>query len=144
MRKIIILFILIFATIFSCGCNEKTDNYEPISLYVVDIDCLNNEKILDVVNNKYLDEGAYLIITDSNKYVFFKGCKKQYTNINLQLENKTLFINCHIKYSSKNTSSLYLIKEKNTTSSNNKYHFFDTILLKINNKEVPFNSIIKL
>ncbi len=141
MRKALLLIILISTTIIFYGCNKNSNEDNPISLYSVDISSLNNKKILDVIHDEGLEEGVYQIITDSNKYIFFKGLKNEYVDIDSTLDDKTLIISCNTSPSSEDSNKLYVIREKNTTSSSYKNIFFDTILLRINDKEVPFKSI---
>ena len=141
MRKALLLIILISTTIIFYGCNKNSNEDNPISLYSVDISSLNNKKILDIIHDESLEEGVYQIITDSNKYIFFKGLKNEYVDIDSTLDNKTLIISCNTSPSSEHSNKLYVIREKNTTSSNDKNIFFDTILLKINDKKVSFKSI---
>lgn len=141
MRKTLLFIILISTTIILYGCNKNSNEDNPISLYSVDISSLNNKKILDIIYDKSLEEGVYQIITDNNKYVFFKGLKNEYVNIDSTLDDKTLIISCNTSPSAEYSNKLYVIREKNTTSSNDKNIFFDTILLKINDKKVSFKSI---
>lgn len=141
MRKSLLLIILISTTIIFYGCNKNSNEDNPVSLYSVDISSLNNKKILDVIHDESLEEGVYQIITDSNKYIFFKGLKNEYVDIDSTLDNKTLIISCNTSTSSEDSNKLYVIREKNTTSSSDKNIFFHTILLKINDNEVPFKSI---
>lgn len=144
MKKILLLILLICNTCFIYGCNKDSKEDMPVSIYSVDINSLSNKKILSIINNENLEEGVYQIITTNNNYIFFKGIKNEYTNVSLALDNKALIIKCDTIPSSENISKLYLIKEKNITSSNDKNNFFDTIILKINNKESYFNSINKI
>lgn len=144
MRKTLLFIILISTTIILYGCNKNSNEDNPISLYSVDISSLNNKKILDVIYDESLEEGVYQIITDNNNYIFFKGLKNKYVDIDSTLDDKTLIISCNTSPSSEDSNKLYVIREKNTTSSNDKNIFFDTILLKINDKEVPFKSIHKI
>lgn len=141
MRKTLLLIILISITIIFYGCNKNSNEDSPISLYSVDISSLNNKKILNVIHDESLEEGVYQIITDSNKYIFFKSLKNEYVDIDSTLNNKTLIISCNTSPSSEDSNKLYVIREKNTTFSNDKNIFFDTILLKINDNQVPFKSI---
>ena len=144
MKKILLLIILISAAIIFYGCNKNSNEDSPISLSSVDISSLNNKEILDVIYDSDLEEGVYRITTKNNSYIFFKGIKNEYIDVGLHLEDKTLIINCNTTSSSQETSKLYVIKEKGSTSSKDKNIFFDTIMLKINNKEVPFNSVYLL
>lgn len=141
MRKILLLIIFISTTIIFYGCNKHSNEDSPVSLSCVDISSLNNKKILNIIYDESLEEGVYQIVTNSNKYIFFKGIKNEYTNINSTLDDKTLIINCNTTSSSEYSNKLYVITEKNTTSSEDKNIFFNTIILKINNKETHFNSV---
>lgn len=141
MRKTLLLIILISTSIIFYGCSENSNEDSPVSLLSVDINSLNNKKILDIVYNDNLMDGVYQIVTTNNNYIFFNGIKNEYSYITLNLEDKTLIINCKTISSSKINKKLYVIREKSNTSSNDKSIFFDTILLKINDKKVPFNSI---
>lgn len=141
MRKTLLLIILVSTSIIFYGCNKNSNEDSPVSLSSIDISSLNNKKILDIIYDKDLDEGVYQIITDNNNYIFFKGIKNEYIDISSKLDDKTLIISCNTKSSSKNSNKLYVVREKNATSSKEKNVFFDTILLKIHDKEVPFNSI---
>lgn len=144
MKKILLLIILISTAIIFYGCNKNSNEDSPISLSSIDISSLNNKEILDVIYDSDLEEGVYRITTKNNSYIFFKGIKNEYIDVGLHLEDKTLIINCNTTSSSQETSKLYVIKEKGSTSSRDKNIFFDTIRLKINNKEVPFNSVYLL
>ncbi|HBI93726.1 MAG TPA: hypothetical protein DDY58_15630 [Terrisporobacter glycolicus] len=144
MKKILLLIILISTAIIFYGCNKNSNEDSPISLSSIDISSLNNKEILDVIYDSDLEEGVYRITTKNNSYIFFKGIKNEYIDVGLHLEDKTLIINCNTTSSSQETSKLYVIKEKGSTSSRDKNIFFDTIMLKINNKEVPFNSVYLL
>ncbi|MCC3867376.1 hypothetical protein [Terrisporobacter mayombei] len=141
MRKRLLLIILISTAIVFYGCNKNSKEDSPVSLSSVDISSLNNKKILDVIYDNDLEEGVYQIITSNNKYIFFKGVKNEYIDVSSDLEDKILVINCNTISSSEEVNKLYVIREKNSTSSKDKNLFFDTIMLEVNNKEVPFNSV---
>lgn len=144
MKKILLLIILISTAIIFYGCNKNSNEDSPISLSSVDISSLNNKEILDVIYGSNLEEGVYQITTKNNSYIFFKGVENEYIDVGLHLEDKMLIINCNTTSSSEETRKLYVIKEKGSTSSRDKNIFFDTIMLKINNKEIPFNSVYLL
>lgn len=141
MKKTLLLIILIFTTIIFYSCNKNLDKDSPVSLFNVDIDSLNNKKMLALIYDQSLKEGVYEIITDNNKYIFFKGIKHEYVGISSKIEDETLLINCNIISSSEDSNKLYVIREKNTTSSKDKSVLFNKIVLKINDKDIPFNSI---
>lgn len=144
MRKTLLIILLLSTTIIFYSCNKKSDDESPVSISSVDINSLSNTKILNIIYDKNLNEGIYQITTDNNTYILFKGIKNEYTDINSELEDETLIINCNTSIASKNTNKLYVIRERNTTSSENKSVFFHTIIMKVNNKEGPFNSIFKI
>ena len=141
MRKALLLIILISTAIIFYGCNKNSKEDSPVSLSSVDISSLNNKEILDVIYDNNLEEGVYQIITSNNHYIFFKGIKNEYIDVSSELEDKTLVIDCNTISSSEEINKLYVIREKNSTSSKDKNVFFDTIMLKVNNEEVPFNSV---
>ncbi|MEW9077644.1 hypothetical protein [Terrisporobacter glycolicus] len=144
MKKILLLIILIYTAIIFYGCNKNSNEDIPISLSSIDISSLNNNEILDVIYDSNLEEGVYQITTKNNRYIFFKGIKNEYIDVGLELKDKMLIINCNTTFSSEEINKLYVIKEKGSTSSKGKNIFFDTIMLKVNNKEVPFNSVYLL
>lgn len=142
--KKVLLFALLIATTVLYGCTKITIENSPVSIYSVDIEALNNDKILNIIHDNSLEEGIYKITTENNLYIFFKGIKNEYLDIHSKLDNKTLILSCNSSPSLKNTNKLYVIREKNTTSSNTKNILFDKILLKVNNKEVSFSKSINL
>lgn len=138
--KKILLSILVISTIFCFGCN-KDDNSDMVQLNPIDITALSNKDIKDVVEDDSLDEGVYQINTSSKKYIYFYGKKHNFIDIDCTLENKTLIISASTEKSSSISKQLFVIYEKNTTSSDNKLTYFDTINLSIDKKNVPFKSI---
>lgn len=140
MRKVL-LFALLISTTILYGCTKSTIENSPVSIYSVDIEALNNNKILNIIYDNSLEEGVYKITTDNNVYIFFKGIKNEYMDVSSKLDNKTLIITCNSSPSLKNSNKLYVIRDKNTTSSSTKNILFDKILLKVNNTEVSFKSI---
>lgn len=143
MKKVLLLALLIATTVLY-GCTKSTIENSSVSIYSVDIEALNNNKILNIIHDDSLEEGIYKITTDNNIYIFFKGLKNEYLDISSKLDNKTLIVYCNSSPSLKNTNKLYVIREKNTTSSGTKNMLFDEILLKVNNKEVSFIKSINL
>lgn len=144
MKKILLFIILIFIAIIFYGCNKNSKEYSPFSLSAIDISSLNNKKILDVIYENNLEEGVYQIITKNNHYLFFKGVKSEYIDIGSNLEDKILIIDCYTISSSEETNKLYVLRKKGSTSSKDKDILFNTIMLNVNNKEVPFNSVLYL
>ena len=88
-------------------------------------------------------EGVYQINTKSNTYIFFNGIENEFTDIKCSLDNKTLNIesNKNKLDSSSPSQNLYVIYQKNTTITNDKAVFFDTIKLVIDNKESNFENV---
>ena len=144
MRKILLVFILIFSSIFFYGCNKNTTNDDLVYLLSIDIEALSNKDILNIINDENLQEGIYEIITDKNKYIFFNGLNKEFIDINSSLEDNILVIKSNTSLSSQNSKKLYLIKESNTTSSNDNSIFYDTIKILVDDSEVSFKSIFTL
>ncbi|MEG0050959.1 MAG: hypothetical protein RR712_02170 [Terrisporobacter sp.] len=138
-KKILLICLILVIPLFIISC-KKTDDSSPVTLNIVDIDVLSNKDLLSIVNDDSLDEGVYLIQTKSNKYIFFNGKKNSYIDIYCSLDNETLIINATTKSNVDDNKKLYLIQEKNTTSSNERSQFYQNITLIINNKESSFNS----
>lgn len=141
MKKIILLFILIISMAFGCNNDNNNDSENPVSLYKVDINSLNNQDIINVIQDYNLKEGIYKIETNNNNYIFFNGITNEFSDISCKLENKKLIISCNTISSLKNTQKLYVIREKNTASYDNTVILFNDLILNINNKEVPFTHV---
>lgn len=141
MKKFLLLFMLIITTYIVYGCNNNNDNESPVSLYKVDINSLNNKNMINVVQNSTLKEGIYKIETDNNNYIFFNGITNEFSDISCRLKDKKLIISCSTLSSRENTKKLYVIREQNTTSYDNKSIFFNDLILEVNNKKVPFTHI---
>lgn len=141
-KKYMIIYLLLIIPLFLISC-KKEDNDIPISLNTVDINALNNNKLLQIIDDDSLDGGIYLIQTKSNQYIYFNGNEKGYNNISCTLNNRTLIITANTEDNNKN-KKLYLINQKNITSSDEKNQFYDTIKLIVNDEEVNFSSSILL
>lgn len=144
MRKILLVFMLIFLSIFFYGCNKKTSNNNLAYLISIDIEALSNKNILNIINDESLQEGIYEIITDENKYIFFNGLNKEFIDISSSIEDKVFIIKLSTNSSSRNSKKLYLIKENNTTSSRDKSIIYDKIKILVDDNEVSFKNIFKL
>lgn len=141
-KKYMIIYLLLIIPLFLISC-KKEDNNIPISLNTVDINAINNNKLLQIIDDDSLDGGIYLIQTKSNQYIYFNGNEKGYNNISCTLNNRTLIITANTEDNNKN-KKLYLINQKNITSSDEKNQFYDTIKLIVNDEEVNFSSSILL
>ena len=141
-KKYMIIYLLLIIPLFLISC-KKEDNDIPISLNTVDINAINNNKLLQIIDDDSLDGGIYLIQTKSNQYIYFNGNEKGYNNISCTLNNRTLIITANTEDNNKN-KKLYLINQKNITSSDDKNQFYDTIKLIVNDEEVNFSSSILL
>lgn len=141
-KKYMIIYLLLIIPLFLISC-KKEDNDIPISLNTVDINAINNNKLLQIIDDDSLDGGIYLIQTKSNQYIYFNGNEKGYNNISCTLNNRTLIITANTEDNNKN-KKLYLINQKNITSSDEKNQFYDTIKLIVNDEEVNFSSSILL
>lgn len=141
-KKYMIIYLLLIIPLFLISC-KKEDNDIPISLNTVDINAINNNKLLQIIDDDSLDGGIYLIQTKSNQYIYFNGNEKGYNNISCTLNNRTLIITANTEDNNKN-KKLYLINQKNITSSDEKNQFYDTIKLIVNGEEVNFSSSILL
>lgn len=129
-KKYMIIYLLLIIPLFLISC-KKEDNDIPISLNTVDINAINNNKLLQIIDDDSLDGGIYLIQTKSNQYIYFNGNEKGYNNISCTLNNRTLIITANTEDNNKN-KKLYLINQKNITSSDEKNQFYDTIKLIVN------------
>ena len=141
-KKYMIIYLLLIIPLFLISC-KKEDNDIPISLNTVDINAINNNKLLQIIDDDSLDGGIYLIQTKSNQYIYFNGNEKGYNNISCTLNNRTLIITANTEDNNKN-KKLYLINQKNITSSNEKNQFYDTIKLIVNDEKVNFSNSILL
>lgn len=141
-KKYMIIYLLLIIPLFLISC-KKEDNDIPISLNTVDINAINNNKLLQIIDDDSLDGGIYLIQTKSNQYIYFNGNEKGYNNISCTLNNRTLIITANTEDNNKN-KKLYLINQKNITSSDEKNQFYDTIKLIVNDEEVNFSNSILL
>lgn len=141
-RKYLVIFLLIIVPLVMISC-KKSDTVSPVALNNVDIDVLSNKKMLSIINDSTLKEGVYLIETNSNKYIYFNGNNNYYTNITCNLDNNLLIINTETEKNSNNSNKkLYLIQEKNISSSEDKTQLYSSIRLIINNKETKLHTFI--
>ncbi len=141
MKKLLFILVIIISLFCLCGCNNNSDEKIPISLNSIDISSLSNEDILNIINDDNLEEGLYKISTKNNDYIFFNGLEVEYENINLNLENKVLTISYDVSYNDSKSKKLYVLTQRNMTSSGDKSILFDKITLISNNKETSFKSI---
>ena len=134
---------LILMTIFTFGCNKKDTSDNMVKLNKVDISAISNQQIKNFLTEASEHEGIYKIETKSNTYIFFNGIENEFTDIKCSLDNKTLNIesNKNKLDSSSPSQNLYVIYQKNTTITNDKAVFFDTIKLVIDNKESNFENV---
>ena len=114
-----------------------------VKLNKVDISAISNQQIKNFLTEASEHEGIYKIETKSNTYIFFNGIENEFTDIKCSLDNKTLNIesNKNKLDSSSPSQNLYVIYQKNTTITNDKAVFFDTIKLVIDNKESNFENV---
>lgn len=141
MKKIILSLVVIFSSLIFYGCSQNKSEYNLISLSKIDISALSNNDILNIINDKNLQEGVYEIITEENKYIFFNGIKNEFKEINSYLEDKKFIIKANTASSLNINKKLYVIREKNTTYSGNENASYDTINILINEKESSFSNI---
>ena len=134
---------LILMTIFTFGCSKKDTSDNMVKLNKVDISAISNQQIKNFLTEASEQEGIYKIETKSNTYIFFNGIENEFTDIKCSLDNKTLNIesNKNKLDSSSPSQNLYVIYQKNTTITNDKAVFFDTIKLVIDNKESNFENV---
>ena len=134
---------LILMTIFTFGCSKKDTSDNMVKLNKVDISAISNQQIKNFLTEASEHEGIYKIETKSNTYIFFNGIENEFTDIKCSLDNKTLNIesNKNKLDSSSPSQNLYVIYQKNTTITNDKAVFFDTIKLVIDNKESNFENV---
>lgn len=143
--KKLLLASLIFLTVFTFGCGKDDSLNDMIKLNKIDISSLSNSKIKKITDDNNLKEGAYIITTKSNTYLYFLGIENEFTDISCNLEDNILNINSSLNKKD-NTNELskkmFVLYQKNTTSSDKKINYFNTIKLTINGKESNFNSYI--
>ena len=143
MKKLSII-ILVIITLFTFGCKKNDTSDNMVKLNKVDVSALNNTQIKNFLRDASSEEGIYKIETKSNTDIFFNGIKNEFTDINCNIDNNTLNIEANKKnLSSDNSPSqkLYVIYQKNTTVSNDKTVFFDTIKLTVDGKESSFKNV---
>lgn len=143
MKKLSII-ILITLAIFAIGCTKKDTSDNMVKLNKVDISAINNQQIKTFLTEASQKEGIYKIETKSNTYIYFNGIKNEFIDINCNVEDNTLNIKANTNKLESNDSpshKLYVIYQKNTTISNDKTVYFDTIKLSIDNKESTFKKV---
>ena len=143
MKKFSIIALIIM-TIFTFGCSKKDTSDNMVKLNKVDISAINNQQLKNFIDEASQEEGIYKIDTKSNTYIYFNGIKNEFFDINCNVEDNTLNIEANTNKLEKNASQsqkLYVIYQKNTTISNDKTVYFDTIKLTINDKESSFKNI---
>lgn len=143
MKKLYIT-LLIIITIFTFGCSKNNTSDNMVKLNKVDISAISNQQIKNFLTEASEHEGIYKIETKSNTYIYFNGIKNEFFDINCNVEDNTLNIEANTNKLEKNASQsqkLYVIYQKNTTISNDKTVYFDTIKLTINDKESSFKNI---
>ena len=146
MKKLYCLCLfLITIPLLLVGCKNNT-TVSPVVLNRVDIGAITNENLNSIIKDDSLEEGIYLIESPSNQYVYFLGKDVQYIDISCSLEDKNLNIISNTDYidiDKTEDKKLYIITQKNNTSSSEKNQFFNTITLSVNNKETNFKDILK-
>ena len=142
MKKLSIIALIIM-TIFTFGCSKKDTSDNMVKLNKVDISAISNQQIKDFLAEASEQEGIYKIETKSNTYIYFNGIKNEFIDINCNVEDNILDIESNkIKLESNDSPSqkLYVIYQKNTTISNDKTVYFDTIKLIVDGKESSFKN----
>ncbi len=142
--KKLLLIILILSTLLCFGCSKNDSSDSMVKLNKVDISSLSNQQMKRFIDESSKDEGVYQIQTKSNTYIYFCGIENEFIDINCNVEDNTLNIQANLnKLKSDNSQSqkLYVIYQKNTTSSGEKSIYFNTIKLSINGKNSSFKSI---
>lgn len=149
--KKVLLITLIISSIFCFGCSHKNDDSDiMVKLNKVDISSLSNPKIKNIINDTCLEEGVYQIKTKSNTYIYFLGIENEFTDITCNVEDNTLNIVASLNKkdssddSNKLSQRLFVIYQKNTTISDEKTDYYDTINLIVNDKDINFEGIIVL
>ena len=134
---------LILMTLFTFGCSKKDTSDNMVKLNKVDISAISNQQIKNFLTEASEHEGIYKIETKSNTYIYFNGIKNEFIDINCSVEDNTLNIESNtnkLKNNDSQSQKLYVIYQKNTTISNDKTVYFDTIKLTINGKESSFKN----
>lgn len=142
MKKFSII-ILIIITIFAFGCSKKDASDNMVKLNKVDISAINNSQIQNFLDEASKAEGVYKIDTTSNTYIYFNGIKNEFVDINCKIKDDTLNIIANKSKLESNDSpsqKLYVVYQKNTTISNDKTIYFDTIKLTVDDKESRFKN----
>ena len=149
--KKLLLITLIISSILCFGCSKNNDDSDiMVKLNKVDISSLSNPKIKNIINDTCLEEGVYQIKTKSNTYIYFLGIENEFTDITCNVEDNTLNIVASLNKkdssddSNKLSQRLFVIYQKNTTISDEKTDYYDTINLIVNDKDTNFEGIIVL
>ena len=143
MKKLSIVILVIIA-LFAFGCKKEDTSNNMVKLNRVDISSISNTQLKNFINEASQKEGVYQINTKSNTYIYFNGIKNEFIDINCSVENNILNIESNTNKLENNDSQsqkLYVIYQKNTTITNDKAVFFDTIKLVIDNKESNFENV---
>ncbi|RDY28351.1 hypothetical protein CHL78_005470 [Romboutsia weinsteinii] len=137
-KRIIILMITLLASaLFAIGCTKEPD-INLVSLDLIDIPMINNNKIKEIISDKNLEDGVYIIETNSNKYIYFNGVNNLYSNIYCNLVDNTLEIHAESNTKLNNKQGiLYIISSLNED-------IFDEINLKVNNKSENFKNVYRI
>lgn len=144
MKKLLLVLISLFFIFNLCFCSKEDNLNSMVKLNTIDIDALSNKSIIDIVSDNSLEEGIYQINTTSKIYVYFFGKNNEFYDINCTLNNKTLNISCLSRKSNSSSKQLFTIYQKNITSSNNKYIYFDKINLSLDNKNINFKDVFNI
>lgn len=142
MKKLYIT-LLIIITIFTFGCSKNNTSDNMVKLNKVDISAISNQQIKNFINEVSQEEGIYKIDTKANTYIYFNGIKNEFIDINCNVESNILNIEANtnkLKNNDLPSQKLYVIYQKNTTISNDKTVYFDTIKLIIDGKESNFKN----
>ena len=149
--KKLLLITLIISSILCFGCSKNNDDSDiMVKLNKVDISAISNPKIKNIINDDSLEEGVYQINTSSNTYIYFLGIENEFSDISCNLEDYTLNIVASLNKkdssddSNKLSQRLFVIYQKNTTISDEKTDYYDTINLIVNDKDINFEGIIVL
>ena len=149
--KKLLLITLIISSILCFGCSHKNDDLDNmVKLNKVDITSLSNPQIKNIINDTPLEESVYQIKTNSNTYIYFLGIENEFTDITCDVEDNILNISASLNKkdnsddSSELSQKLFVIYQKNTTISDEKASYYDTINLIVNDKDTNFEGIIVL